>query len=213
MTVSRRRGSELERALLDATLHEVTEHGYAATTYEAVAARAGTSKTVLYRRWPTKAEMVLAAVSANALERTRSLENLPGRSTLRADVIALLTGIRALMSPTQRRVVLALLTDLPDEDTAVLNELLFSRAEELIGPIVDRARRRGDLGPAPISDEILRLPLDLARHDVLLGGPPSDARIAALADDVVLPLWRHHCGPPSDDAATTSGQAPSPAAK
>ncbi|MFD7947322.1 helix-turn-helix domain-containing protein, partial [Streptomyces sp. NPDC059744] len=62
----RRRGAELETALLDAAWDELIAMGFEELTYEAVAARAGTSRAVLYRRWPTKRELVLAALSRKA---------------------------------------------------------------------------------------------------------------------------------------------------
>src|ERR1044072_9456488 len=59
----RRRGSELEDALLDAAWSEVTERGYGALTFYAVAQRAGTTRPVVYRRWGTKPELVRAALA------------------------------------------------------------------------------------------------------------------------------------------------------
>ena len=63
MPPTRRRGADLERALHQAILDETAAVGYDAATVEGFAARAGTSKPVLYRRWPTKFEMVLAAIA------------------------------------------------------------------------------------------------------------------------------------------------------
>ena len=60
-TRTRRRGAELEQAILDAAWAELCEVGYTALTIEAVAKRAGTSKPVIYRRWPSRAHLVIAA--------------------------------------------------------------------------------------------------------------------------------------------------------
>ncbi|MFZ2625286.1 MAG: helix-turn-helix domain-containing protein, partial [Propionibacterium sp.] len=57
----RRRGPALEAALLDAAWQVLLEVGYDELTFEAVAAVAGTSRAVLYRRWPAKPELVRAA--------------------------------------------------------------------------------------------------------------------------------------------------------
>jgi len=57
----RRYGAALEEALLDAAWDELGEIGYAGFTVDAVARRAGTSRPVLYRRWPSRARLVLAA--------------------------------------------------------------------------------------------------------------------------------------------------------
>ena len=59
---TRRRGSTLEAALLQAAWDELTEAGYAAFTMEGVAARAKTSRAVLYRRWPNRPQLVVAAL-------------------------------------------------------------------------------------------------------------------------------------------------------
>ena len=50
----RRRGEELEAALLEAAWAELVEVGFARLTMESVAARAKTGVAVLYRRWPRK---------------------------------------------------------------------------------------------------------------------------------------------------------------
>src|SRR5664279_3898962 len=57
----RRRGEDLETALLDATWEEFKAVGFYDLTIAAVAQRAGTSRAVLYRRWPGKVELVAAA--------------------------------------------------------------------------------------------------------------------------------------------------------
>ena len=55
----RKRGVELERAIKDATIAELACGGYGSVTIESVAARAQTGKASIYRRWPTKQELVL----------------------------------------------------------------------------------------------------------------------------------------------------------
>src|SRR3954468_3721596 len=58
----RRRGAALEEALLEAAWRELVEGGYGRFTVEGVAARAGTSRPVLYHRWPDRSELAIAAV-------------------------------------------------------------------------------------------------------------------------------------------------------
>jgi len=60
-TTTRRRGSALDDALLDAAWAELQEAGYAGLTMEGVAQRAGTSRPVLARRWPNRPQLVIAA--------------------------------------------------------------------------------------------------------------------------------------------------------
>src|ERR1700685_1894437 len=59
---TRRRGAALEHALLDAAWQELQESGYAKLTMERVADRAGTSRAVIYRRWRSRPDLVIAAM-------------------------------------------------------------------------------------------------------------------------------------------------------
>jgi AcrR family transcriptional regulator len=59
----RPRSAEAHHAILDATLRMLGTHGVAGLTIEGVAAEAGVGKTTIYRRWPTKTELILAAIS------------------------------------------------------------------------------------------------------------------------------------------------------
>jgi AcrR family transcriptional regulator len=61
----RRRGAALEHAILDAALTELSEVGYGMFSVEGVAARATTGKASIYRRWPTKQELVTDALLAS----------------------------------------------------------------------------------------------------------------------------------------------------
>jgi len=87
MTSTRRHGEELEHALLEAAWAELVENGYATFTMDAVCARAGTSRPVLYRRWEDKHALVRAAVAHAA---ARNTIPIPDTGTLRGDTIALM---------------------------------------------------------------------------------------------------------------------------
>ena len=64
MTATRRRGAELDDAIYRAVFDELVDHGYVGLTFEGVARRAQTSKPVLYRRWPNRLDMVVAALTS-----------------------------------------------------------------------------------------------------------------------------------------------------
>ena len=59
----RPRSAESEQAILDATLRLLGTQGVAGMTIEGIAAEAGVGKTTIYRRWPTKTHLILAAIS------------------------------------------------------------------------------------------------------------------------------------------------------
>src|SRR6188474_922947 len=91
ITAQRRRGTELEDAILRAAWDELTAVGYAGLTMEGVAARAQTGKQVLYRRWPNRVELVLSAVRHHWSSIT---DDLPDTGSLRGDVLALMHRMR-----------------------------------------------------------------------------------------------------------------------
>ena len=59
----RPRNPELDRAILDAVLQLLADEGYERMSIESVAQRAGVGKPTIYRRWPSKAAMVVDAVA------------------------------------------------------------------------------------------------------------------------------------------------------
>ena len=77
--------SPREAELLAVTLELLQEHGYDRLTLDAVATTARASKATIYRRWPTKAELVLAAF----VEGTRQVAVDPDTGTLRGDLLRL----------------------------------------------------------------------------------------------------------------------------
>ncbi|MFB8414765.1 TetR/AcrR family transcriptional regulator [Streptomyces albidoflavus] len=83
----RPRQAHVTRAVLDAVVDLVAEKGMAALTMDAVAARAGVSKPAMYRRWPTKQELVIAAAES----RIGPLA-VPDMGDFRAELRAVLTA-------------------------------------------------------------------------------------------------------------------------
>ena len=57
----RPRSEQAEQAIIEATLDLFAEQGFEGVCVEAVAARAGVGKATIYRRWPNKEELLLAA--------------------------------------------------------------------------------------------------------------------------------------------------------
>ena len=81
------RGEAADAAILDATIEVLGEQGYGGLTVSAVIERAGVSSATLYRRWPTKLELVMAAIeytpSGKSLRRHACTRRFAGtRSTL-----------------------------------------------------------------------------------------------------------------------------------
>lgn len=197
MTGGRRHGEELEHALLTAAWAELLAVGYPKLTMENVAARAGTSKPVIYRRWPTKAKLVIAALEHNVPLQKTDIDT----GSLRGDLLELVSrGIERF-----RRVpgdtLPGLITDTfrePDVFEHLRRRVAQDETLELIRPFLTRAVERGELRTDRCSDRVLRVPVDLLRGETLLYGVVADdAAITEIVDDIALPLFRLHCGTPA----------------
>ncbi|GFG95558.1 TetR/AcrR family transcriptional regulator [Mycobacterium timonense] len=184
----RRRGPALEEALLDAAWTELTERGYDELTIDAVAVRAGTSRAVLYRRWPNKQELALAAV---AHEVAKDVVVAPDTGSLRGDAIALLRQANkvrvALVVPLVTR--LGGFYQQTGSSLADLETLVRGSRDDALEQAVQRAIDRGEIEPGQLTERIARLPVDLFRYEVLMTlRPLSDAAIEEIVDTVWLPL-------------------------
>ena len=184
---TRRRGAALEEALLDAAWDELQLAGYQAMTMEAVADRAGTSRAVLYRRWPKRADLVVAALRRN---RPIISGEVPDTGSLRDDVLALLTRMSDRLAATGPETVYGLLGDyLGDAELSerVRLDVLQTGAGVMNG-ILKRAAERGEARPG-VHGRVASVPTDLFRNELFLRRTPPDATIIAeIVDHVFLPL-------------------------
>lgn len=190
-TRTRRRGVELERAILDAAWAELNRVGYTKLTIEAVAARAATSKPVIYRRWPNRAELVLAAWQQHIPVTREHIDT----GSLRSDLLTLFNRVARRIDSMMSEVIAGVMgeTFRHPEITAALREQLnrSSPLSDAIETIVARAVDRGELAPLHLPPRAKRIPLDLIRNEAMLCGPPiSHDAIAEIVDDVYLPLLR-----------------------
>jgi AcrR family transcriptional regulator len=184
----RRRGEELEAALLDAAWDELVEAGFVRLTMESVAARARTGVAVLYRRWPNKDELVMAAIKQYG--KTRPVP-APDTGTLRGDVLALLSGIndgRSSFTVVVSAAFAGLLSSTGLTPADVRAQILADRplwSHE----VFRRAHERGEVDLETIPPTVLSMPFDLIRHDLLMTlKPVPAARITSIVDDLFMPL-------------------------
>jgi AcrR family transcriptional regulator len=185
---SRRRGIELEDSLLEAAWSVLREAGYQGFSIEIVAERARTSRTVLYRRWPDRAALALAAIKRRSIERSAAV---PDTGSLSGDLRAYLADLVG-----KRAEIMALLSLRMEEYFAetrfsigeMQEKLLEGRPAE-IEEIYARAVARGELNPARLTPRIARLPLSLIGYDWLFTGKPATKKsIAEIVDTIFIPL-------------------------
>ena len=194
---TRRRGPGLEAAILEAAWEELTEAGYAALTMESVAARAKTSRAVLYRRWPSRPELVVAALRQHT--NFTSPETFD-TGTLRGDMLALLRHMSTRVGEIAG-VLSFLLTASAEEagiSPAVLRERAIAGEPSAVDAMLRRAAARGEIGPGEVSPRIAAVAVDLVRHDLIMNqAPVPDADLAQIVDDIYLPLIRRAAGAPA----------------
>ena len=153
MTIEKRRApvgaavlrDEITAAIRGAVMRELAAVGYGRLSIEAIARRAGVSKTAIYRRWRSKLELVLDIVSAVAAAQNLPL---PDTGSLRGDLELLLKIMaRALRHPLASQIIPDLLAEAArNADIAqTLQEALRANQRTIGVLLIDRAVDRGEL--------------------------------------------------------------------
>ena len=186
----RRRGPELESALLEAAWNELVEVGFAGLTMESVAARAQTGVAVLYRRWANKDQLVFAAIEHYG--RAHPVE-IPDTGTLRGDLLALLTSMSSARATFMAVAAAAgfsgLLASTGLTPAQARDKILGGQRVRGDQIIYRRAHDRGEIDLERIPAAVLTMPFDLVRHDLLMNlEPVKPARITSIVDEIFLPL-------------------------
>ncbi|HEY7055338.1 MAG TPA: TetR/AcrR family transcriptional regulator [Vicinamibacterales bacterium] len=186
----RRRGTALEQAILHAAIDELLAVGYAALTMDRVAQRAGTNKNAIYRRWPSRAALAVAAYRQMA----GGDLPLPDTGTLRDDTLELLRRAnRAWSSPvgTVQRSLLAGVADDP-QLLALIQERANDAGSALWLTVLGRAVARGEAQPEALHPRVAAVAVVLLRNEYVTRGMPTapDHVLVEIVDEVYLPLVR-----------------------
>ncbi|WP_436535106.1 TetR/AcrR family transcriptional regulator [Actinoplanes sp. HUAS TT8] len=186
---TRRRGSELEDAILSAAWAVLIEQGYPNFTYEAVAARAETSRPVLYRRWPQREDMLLAVLRRHWWSQPIPV---PDTGNLRDDVITFLRSA----STARTRMVAMLSVQIMDYIRETGSS--FAQLRDALRPaglpnafeqMIARAVERGELPDRPRPPRMVNMPFDLFRNELLMTMREiPDETIIEIVDVLWLPL-------------------------
>ena len=177
--------SPRETELLTVTLQLLQEHGYHGLTVEAVAAAARASKATVYRRWPSKAQLVLAAF----IEGVRRATAPPNTGTLRGDLLRVGEQVceQGQQHASTMRAVLSEVSRNPALSEALQREFVDDR-KALMRLVLQRAIDRGEIDSGAVSDEVWDvLPGYLVFRFIIPGRPPTRRTVRALVDEVVMP--------------------------
>jgi AcrR family transcriptional regulator len=135
---------EREQVILRAAITELALFDYGGLTIEDVARRAGVNKTTVYRKWPTKAELVRAALVSifemfSVGETTGDL-----RSDLRRVALSLIAFNE---SPEGRTLVRLRLLHHPEPGLAEIAKQLRARKVAELVTLVEAGLKRGEVAP------------------------------------------------------------------
>ncbi|MDR3069075.1 MAG: TetR/AcrR family transcriptional regulator C-terminal ligand-binding domain-containing protein, partial [Cellulomonas sp.] len=164
----RRRGQELDDALLDAAWAELSEKGYDRLTVEGVATRAATARAVVYRRWPTKPDLARAAVAHGATPPDDA--RAPDTGNLRSDLVELLrwqNESRAQLAVTLTVQLAGYYQETRTGPTG-LRDLLATGQPTFADQIFDRAAARGEIDPDRLTPRVRDLPMALFRAELFM---------------------------------------------
>ena len=183
----RPRSPAAERAILDATLELLASEGFDRLTVEGVAAHAGVGKATIYRRWPSKLALVLAAVGELA---THPLPELTTGRT-RDDLVNLLRHIiEALTGTIAGRILPGLVAESArsPELLGVLHDFWISR-RGLMLEVLRQGSAQGDL-PEDVDHELIAdLLYGPVHYRFLISAAPVDPPLAEQVVDAVMAQW------------------------
>jgi AcrR family transcriptional regulator len=183
---ARPRGEGLrEQEILDAALEVLGEVGYDRLTMDAVAQRAKASKATLYRRWNSKAKLVV-----EALARMKTVPAIPDTGDLRTDLLTAFCGMGGLTDHDTTATLGAVLTAVSTDP-----EFAHEFREQVVAPksrvsrtVFERARDRGELRPDVDLDIVVPALAGVVLHQVFLFGATPDATLVErVVDQIILP--------------------------
>jgi AcrR family transcriptional regulator len=179
---------------MEATIEELATHGYGSMSMEGVAVRAGVAKTTVYRRWPTKPELVLAALGCVADDAA-----IAGGDTgsLRGDLVAMMKSFRDFArTPRGGSLMRMMLAEGAGGEVAALARTMRKSRETGPQAVIRRGIARGELPAGSDPRLILSTLFGVVQHYVLFIDEPCDDRTIQRLVTLVL------------DGATNGGARP-----
>jgi AcrR family transcriptional regulator len=180
----RRRDPACDRAILDAALATFVAHGYRGMSIEGVASRAGVGKATIYRRYASKAELLVDAMRRQLL----LVDELPDTGDLRADLLAMYEPLVELLRGRDGPLLVAFMTErFREPDLAAEFERSVVGGKRVhVRKLVNDAIARGQLPASTDVDLFAQLAPALIWHQAL-NNHPIDRDLVERIVDQILP--------------------------
>ncbi|MCR1782642.1 TetR/AcrR family transcriptional regulator [Nocardioides carbamazepini] len=175
-----------EQEILDATLEVLVDVGYDRLTMDAVATRAKASKATLYRKWESKATLVIDALRSQKAPQVVVADT----GGLRDDLIATFCQHGSLSDQHQNALLGSVVTAIgrDPEFAAAFREQFIAPKVAASRTIYERARDRGEIRDDIDLDILTAALAGIVLHrGFLLGEPPTPDLITRVIDQVILP--------------------------
>lgn len=196
----RRRGDDLLESVFEVVIRLLEEVKPTNLTFHQIAQQANTSRTVLYRRWPTVVELLqdVYAHKAHQLFSGAVFEGLADTGSMRGDFVQLLTVYQGLYeeigSDTLNNYYYLRLQDKANQHEPAIHTRAVDKHLAAVEALLQKAQQRGEL-VRTVERITLMLPFDLLRLENLIRvGNMTATRIETLVDDVLLPVFRTGSG-------------------
>lgn len=176
------RSARVVEQVLDAVTEELGRVGFGALRVEDVAARSGVNKTTIYRRWPTKVELVTAA-----LVRVTEDPEVPDTGALRSDLLTLMNEIIARVATDKGRGVVRMIQverALPEFEEVVRQ--LRKQHHDARRKLFDRAVERGELPKGTDTALLVELTIAPLMSRLVHVGVEADAQFVETLVDVIV---------------------------
>lgn len=196
------RGEPVIQGVFAAAVQELARVGYRAFRIEEVALRAGVNKTTIYRRWPTKGELVREALACAAREKMV----MPETGALRSDLMMMgRTMVERIASAEGTSVIRMLVAEGSDPEVADLLRSLRKEHEARPKAMIADAVARGELAPDVDHMVLFDAFVGAVHHKIfLMKEHATEAFLGGLVDLLLLgALPRHARRMPSPREATT----------
>lgn len=194
--LGRKRDHTRDPEILDAALEVLAETGYDGMTIDMVATRAKAGKATLYRRWASKAELVIDAVACMKKGDLIHAE-LPDTGTLRGDLVAMIKPHSIEDGEKKLQIMAGLMSMLSREPelAEAANAAIVEPRAAVNRVLMHRAVERGEISADCDIDTLSLISPSMAAYRVLILRKPVDrAFLISLIDGVIMPavgLGRH----------------------
>lgn len=186
----RPRDPSLDQAILRAALDGLADLGYDRLSMDEIASRAHTGKGALYRRWPSKAAVVVAAMIAWR-EQTVPLTTRD-TGTLKGDIEVIIAAIPDFdQAARQQMAVLIGLASAASRDSELrtaLTDNLLARPRRLLRDVLDRAVQRGEIAADCDLELLPDIVIGLNILQIMLGETPDRKHAARVLNTIIYPL-------------------------